>query len=146
MGQVRWSSPPWIIWWAIAMHLAWGFAIAVDASVLPVAILVGLHWLVALHIGGVALGILLIVAALLAAGSLLLGHRLSNRLSLALLLPQYALLVAAVIADIQSIASGKVDGNPVDRLLLFTALWPVMIAAVLHSFAIFERHVRWTNP
>lgn len=134
---------PYMIWWAILVHLAWGIALILDPSVAPVAILLGLHWILTLGVTGVTLGLLLLAAALLATWSLLAGRRLSNTMSLLLLMPQYALLVAALIADAQSTVTGDVDGREIDRMLLFTVLCPVMIAALLHSAAIVERHLTW---
>lgn len=137
------SRAAYIIWWAIGVHLAWGVALIVDPAVGPAAILVGLHWVIALGISGQLLGMFLIVAALLAAVSLLYTSRLSNIEALVMLLPQYALLVAAFVSDAQSIANGILLDKPIDRLLLFTALFPVMLAALLHSAAIIERHTTW---
>jgi hypothetical protein len=136
---------PYIIWWAIIVHVAWGIALISDPSIAPVAILVGLHWILGLGVQAPMLGGILIGAALLAMWSLVADTRLANHVSLLLLLPQYALLVAAFISDAQSVGSGVVDGNDVDRLLLLVVLCPVMIAAVLHSVAIIERHLRWTQ-
>lgn len=139
-------SQPWIIWWAVAVHVAWGVALLVDPSAAtPAVILVGLHWIIALDVEGPRLGIALLLAAVLALISLVADNRLSNRVSFLLLMPQYGLLVAAFLSDSQSVYSGVVAGRSVDRLLLFTALWPTMIAAALHSVAIVERHLSWTK-
>ena len=135
---------PWIIWWAIALHLAWGFALIANSSVFPLAIFVGLHWVRPLGIGAVTVGVLLITAALAAASGLLLDTRISRRSGLLLLMPQYAILLAAFVSDTQTVVTGFVDGREIDRVILFVVLWPVMIAAVLHSLAIVERHALWT--
>lgn len=139
------QNRPYIIWWAIAVHIAWGITLIVNPNVLPVAVLVGLHWVVNLGVSGPVLGIILICCAVLAVASLVLDKRLSNLLSLYLLLPQYALLVAAFISDTQSVFAGSVDGRQIDQTVLFIVLWPIMIAAILHSLAIIERHARWTS-
>lgn len=136
---------PYIIIWAIAVHIAWGIALLVDPYVAPVAILVGLHWVIDLGVEGSALGVALLFAAVLALISLLADKRLSNRVSFLLLMPQYALLVAAFISDLQSVVEGQVAGRNIDRPLLFTALWPMVVAALLHSVAIVERHLLWTR-
>lgn len=136
------GRPSYIIWWAIFVHLAWGSALMLDPGIVPVVILVGLHWIVALGLSGPSLGLLLVVAAIAAAISLILDRRqISNTKALLLLLPQYALLVAAFVSDTQSVLTGQVAGQQVDRLLLFTVLWPVMVAALLHTLAIIQRHV-----
>lgn len=139
------KSTPYIIWWAIAVHFAWGIALLLDPAVTPVVILVGLHWIIAFGIDGPTLGLLLLIAAAPATISLVAGMRLSNLVSFLLLMPQYALLVAAFVSDAQSITTGLVAGREVDRLVLFIALWPTMIAAALHSLAIVERHWTWKH-
>lgn len=137
---------PYIIIWAIAVHIAWGVALLVDPAAAPAVILIGLHWMISYGVDGPGLGVALLLAAGLALLGLLLGRRLSNLKALALLMPQFALLVAALISDSQSVFTGVLpDGREVDRVLLFTALWPTMIAAVLHSVAIVERHSAWTR-
>lgn len=136
---------PYIIWWAIAVHIAWGIALLVDPYVAPVAILVGLHWVIDFGIEGATLGVALLIAATLAMVSLLAAKRLSNGVAFLLLMPQYALLVAAFVSDLQSVVSGQVAGRDIDRPLLFTALWPMVVAALLHSVAIVERHLLWTR-
>jgi hypothetical protein len=134
-----------MIWWAVAVHVAWGQALLVDPAVTPIVILAGLHWIISLGVEGYTLGVALLVAAFLAVVSLLAGRRLSNSISFILLMPQYGLLVAAFVSDAQSVASGRVNEREIDRLLLFTALWPMMAAALLHSAAIVERHVLWNR-
>lgn len=136
---------PWIIWLAIVVHIAWGYALLVDPSIAPVVILVGLHWVLALGINAQVLGVLLIVAATLAAVGLVEDHRFSNRTALLMLMPQYALLLAAFFSDAQSVWTGYAGDREIDRLLLFTVLVTVMAMAVLHSAAIVERHLLWTR-
>lgn len=138
-------STPYIIWWAIAVHVAWGVGLFFDPTLRSIAILGGLHWLIAFGISEQLLGTVLVVAACAAAAGLLLGHRLSNGPALLLLLPQYALLVASVVSDAQSIITGTIGDRPIDRTLLFTALWPVIVAGLLHTIAISERHRRWNR-
>lgn len=146
MASASFSRPiSFMIWWAILVHLAWGIALIVDPGVLPIGILVGLHWLAALGLNGLLLGLMLIVAASVAAVGLMLGHRVPNYASLLMLMPQYALLIASFISDAQSCISGSVDGRDVDRIVLFVALWPIMVAAMLHSLAIIERHLNWNR-
>lgn len=137
---------PYIIVWAIAVHIVWGFALLVDPTATPAVILIGLHWVTALGVGGPLLGLLLLAVAVLALVSLIAGERLSNLISLGLLMPQFSLLVAAFFSDAQSSFTGVLpDGRQVDQIVLFTALWPTMVAAVLHSIAIVERHSAWTK-
>lgn len=136
---------PHIIWLAIIVHVAWGVALLVDPSIAPVVILVGLHWVMGLGVNAQVLGVLLLAAAALAAFGLIEEHRLSNRTELLMLMPQYALLLAALFSDVQTIWTGYVGDREIDRLLLFTVLVAVMAMAVLHSAAIVERHLLWTR-
>src|SRR5438045_8279782 len=108
-----------VIWWALAVHAAWGVALIINPSTLRLVILVGLHWFTKLGVGGPLLGAILIVAAVVAAIGLFAGKRVSNSVGLLLLMPQYALLLAAFVADAQSIVSGQVDDRPLDRIVLF---------------------------
>lgn len=140
---------PYVIWWAIFVHMAWGIALVYDSTITPLVVLVGLHWVSLLGIDSVELGYVLIVAAIMATVGILAENRLPNRICFLLLLPQYALLVAAFVSDTQTIVVGEITNTSgvvinVDRLVLFTVLCPVMIAAVLHSFAIIERFRLWT--
>jgi len=137
---------PYIIYWAIAVHIAWGLALLIDpVGATPAVILVGMHWIISLGVEGPRLGVALLFAASLALASLIAGKQLTNAVSFLLLMPQYGLLVAAFMSDSLSVYGGNVLGNPVDRVLLFTALWPTMIAALLHSAAIVERHLTWNR-
>lgn len=137
---------PYIIYWAIAVHMAWGFALVADPTVPPVAILVGLHWILALGLNSQIVGLLLIAAAATAAFGLYLDRRISSSASFLMLLPQYGILIASLVADVGSIISGEVADRSVDRLLLFTVLWPVIVAALFHSLAIIERQLAWNKP
>jgi len=137
---------PYIIWWAILVHITWGIALIIEPAIAPLAILVGLHWILALGISETITGITLITAAILAACSMMLGNRLSRQNSLLMLLPQYSILIAAFISDLQSIITGNVAGREVDHLVLFTVLAPLLIAAILHTIAIIERYLAWTPP
>lgn len=135
-----------MIYWAILVHVAFGIALLINPGVSAAVILVGLHWLVRLGVEGPTLGIALLLAAGVALVSLVLDRRLSNRTALLLLMPQFALLVAAFISDVQSVVTGVLpDGRKVDELVLFVALCPMMFAALLHSFAIVERHSQWNK-
>lgn len=141
----RRKSVPYVIWLAIGVHAVWGLALIADPLVAPAAILIGLHWFLALGIEGAPLGVVLFGASVLAGASLVVDQRIGRIASLGLLTPQYALLIAALVSDTQSVITSSVDGRTIDRLLLFTALWPVMLMALLHSASIVERHWTWSR-
>jgi hypothetical protein len=127
------------------MHMVWGIALLIEPSIIQLVVLVGLHWIVQIGVSAQIVGAMLVTAAILALFSLWADRALPKDLSLALLMPQYALLIAAFISDTQSIITGTVGTQDVDRLTLFTVLWPVMIACVFHSMAIIERHLSWKS-
>lgn len=137
---MRTYSPPYIIWWAIGLHLLWGTMLIVRPSIGDLAVLAGLDHVLTTGIPHQVAGAILLVAALLAAYGLLNERRFQNRTSLALLLPQYFFLLVAFFGDIQTVIVGEVAGRAVDRVILLTVLGPVVIAASLHTLAIYERH------
>lgn len=138
------AHTPYIIWWAILVHIVWGTVLLIDPSIAPLVILVGLHWILALGVPIATVGCVLIAAAILSTIGLVLDNKLSRRTGLLLLMPQYTILIAAFISDLQSIVIGQVSGREVDHLILFTVLAPILIAALLHSLAIIERYLPWT--
>jgi hypothetical protein len=139
----RSSHFPWVIVFAIALHYLWGVALIVQPSVSEIAIFAGLDRFISLGISAQALGIILVIAASLATRGLLMPP---NRKSLALLMPQYLLMVGALLSDTEALITGHVLGREaaVDRVVLATVLGPIIIAALCHSLAIIERHAfRW---
>lgn len=135
----------YILWWAIGVHAVWGVALLIDPGAGPLVILVGLHWMVAIGVTDGPLGGVLLAAAILASISLVQEERFSNRVALLLLMPQYMLLVGAMLADSWTIATGSIAGRDYDRIILLVALWPMIIGGILHSGAIIERHLQWTR-
>lgn len=140
-------SFPYIMWWAVCMHAAWGVALVFDPSISAIVVLVGLHWIIEAGLDGVMLGYLLVLVSVVAGVALCLGRRISSRTALMLVLPQQFLLISALISDSTTIITDRVNGQPAafSQLILFTVLFPVMSAAVLHSAALIERHRAWNN-
>lgn len=138
---------PTVILLAILIHLTWGAALILNPiAESAAAILGGFHWMLSYGVEARWLGSVLLAGALLALAGLLLDTRLPNGAALALLMPQFGLLIASFLSDSQSVASGVLpDGRVVDQLVLFTALCPVMFMALLHTLAIIERHSTWTR-
>ncbi len=135
-----------MIWWAIAVHLGFGVCLIARPVLATVSIFVGLDRITnTLGLPSVWLGVILICAALVAALGLLLEDYIPPRVSLLMLGPQYVILIGALFSDVDTIRLGEVSGRSVDRVVLFALLWPIIIAAVLHSCAIYERYThRWT--
>lgn len=135
---------PWMIVWAIGVHLMWGIGLWVNDQVATLVLLVGLnHFIDEAHISPHLLGSLIALAALLAIIGLFLEGSASPRTVLALLLPQYGLMIVALLSDSIILVHGLKTsaGVPIDRVLLFTILGPMMFAALLHTASIIERFV-----
>lgn len=141
---------PWAIWAAISLHALYGYELISHPKVVSLLILVGLNHLSDLG-GTLLLGWVLIVACSLATIGLLSEKKLSQRLCFLLVFPQYALMLVALTSDAQVIIGGyhttattTTQSVPVDRNIIITALWPVMVIAFFHTLAILERYVaRW---
>lgn len=142
--RVRDFTRPYIIWWAILLHVVWGVSILFRPSIITLGILVGINRLTDVGLSSMQVGSVLLIAALLALIALILDHRIPRHISISLLAPQYFILVLAFISDIEVLYYGEVRNQSVDRIVLFTVLFPVMIGAVLHTLAIYERYTRWT--
>lgn len=137
----------WIIYWAVAVHTVWGVALLLDPNVAKIVILVGLHEFVKAGVPEWVLGTGLILVSALALIGLLSSRIQSRNTSLCLLMPQYAVLMTSLFSDLWTVLAGlnSATGTAVSRPILLIVLWPVMAAAILHSIAIVERHLRWTR-
>lgn len=142
------TTQPWMLWWAVGLHFIWGWALLVRPTAGNLTVFVGLNRLVTdVGISSTILGLFLIVASLLAAAGLLLEGKIP-RLALVSLLPQYALLLIALLSDLEVVVTAKnpATGQYVDRVLIISIIGPLMWAAILHTFAILERFVlRWSR-
>lgn len=134
---------PWMIVWAIGVYYLWAVTLLVNQQVGQLTILVGLNWFVKVGISPHALAVFLIFAASAALLGLLLEPRALPRPVLALLLPQYGLMLAAFLSDAQFIirAVNPVTQSHIDRWLLLAILGPMMFAGFLHTLSIIERFV-----
>lgn len=144
IGQVQY---PLILWWATIVHVGLGTAILIDNRASAVLLLVGLQN-VAIHLGATEIGIILILFSFMAAFGLFMEHKLSRALIIALLFPQYVLLIACFLSDIWIFVDGyeNSSGNQIPRAIIFAALWPVMAGAILHTVGIVERYFwKWTT-
>jgi hypothetical protein len=111
-----------------------------------VLVLIGVDWITSIGIGPTALGIILIVVSVLAGGGLLFETRIEHAgrrgvwLIGALLCPQYFIVLAAFISDLNTLSAGSFHGQDVERWLLLCALAPVVWGALLHTASILERY------
>lgn len=134
---------PWMVVWGICVHLMWGMSLWFNAQVGKLTILVGLQRLQGIGLNDQELGGVLIAVALLALWAIINEETFRPRALLAMLLPQYGLLVMALLSDAQVIIESKNPntGAYISPVLLVTILGPVMIAALLHTLSIIERFV-----
>lgn len=141
------GQQPLIIWWAVLTHLIWGIAMIKQPPISKLGILVGVDRYIDLGIPVRLIGAILLTAGLMAAIGLILdgSHLLSRRTSMLMLAPQYFLLVSAFFTDGQTILASSVHDIHVGHTILIAILGPIVIAAVLHTIAVYERYSRWIS-
>ncbi len=127
--------PVAIIWCAIALHVLWGCLLLINDQALGATALHAFAGLPRL----LTSAILFAVAALAAVGVSLRGPR---RLTLALLLPQQAVLsISAMSAVIAVITSRYGDGVPRPWYFILADQAPVILTMVLHTIAVVQLHM-----
>ncbi len=135
---------PWMIVWAIGVHVMWGVALWTNKQAASLVLLVGLnHFIDDAHISARILGSALVIAALLAIVGIAIEGIAKPRTILAFLLPQYGLMIVALLSDAWIMCHGlkSAQGVEINRVLLMTILGPMMLAAALHTLSIIERFV-----
>lgn len=133
---------PWMIWWAIALHIVWGVLLLTDSNTARLAILVGLNRLIDLGISDTIVAIIIITAALIATFGLLTEGKMPWRWSLCFLMPQYAVVMQALLSALYSVYEGEVMDRQIDRDILVAVLAAIILGAVFHSASILERYWR----
>lgn len=139
---------PWMLWWIVGVHLSWGIALVVHPKTLDALVLIGVDWITGWGLSAWLIGGLLITVSAMAAVGLLAEPTLRREptpaslwLLVGLLCPQYFVVLAAMISDLNLIAEGSFNGRDVDRWLLLGALAPVVWGALFHTASILERYV-----
>lgn len=137
------SRAPLIIVYAILLHAGYGFLLVFFDVPQAIALIGGYDWL--LNLGQDSAGMILILLAFLAAMGLVLGSRISRLESAALFLPQYSVLLYALIMGVVKLVDGievtNSQGATVDVPFATTAaaLGPICVAAALHTVALAAR-------
>lgn len=136
---------PWMIWFAISLHLVYGSALIIwPATTTALAILGGFDHLIAAF-GATATGCILFGFASIAAIGVSFEQRLGKAPAILLLMPQYSLLLYAFTASIVTITQGMEvhsrSGGIVEvmRELIFIGVAPICLTAVWHTAAILAR-------
>lgn len=130
------------------VHTGLGIAIIADNRASAVLILVGLDRMTK-SLNLTEMGILLISFSMLACLGLTSEERLSRKFVIALLFPQYVLLIASFMSNVWLIAGGyeNAAGQHVPTSVVFSALWTAMVGAILHTLGIVERYFwKWNIP
>lgn len=137
---------PWMLWWAVGLHLVWAFVLVAFPETATLAVIVGLHPFLELGLTPDLVGIALFVAAALAGLGLVLETRIGLQATLAFLAPQYLILVIAFVSDVYLFVAGEYQGRRIDRETILVILWPLAWGALLHTLAILDRYLlRWRS-
>jgi hypothetical protein len=132
--------PVAIIWCAIVLHVVWGCLLLINDKALGATALHAFRGMPRL----LTAAILFAVAAMAAVGVTLRGPR---RLTLALLLPQQAILtISAMSAVVAVITSRYGDGVPRPWYFILADQAPVILTMVLHTIAVVQLHMTGDAP
>jgi uncharacterized membrane protein YgcG len=127
--------PVAIVWCAVALHLLWGCLLLVSGRVLGATALHAFAGLPRL----LTAGIMFSVAAMAAVGVTRHGPR---RVTLALLLPQQAVLSISAMSAVSAVAESKYgDGVPRPWYFILADQAPVIMTMVLHTIAVVQLHL-----
>jgi hypothetical protein len=128
-------KPLAIIWCAIALHLLWGCLLVINDRALGATALHAFAGLPRL----LTAAIFLTVAALAAVGIIWRGPRWAT---LALLLPQQAVLTISAMSAITAVITGRYgDGVPRPWYFILADQAPVILTMVLHTVAVVQLHM-----
>lgn len=150
----RFLYQPPMIWYAITLHWLYGGGLILAPRSQTLAILGGFQQFID-PLGTTGTGILLITVATIAAIGLLIDGFfgiMSRLLLLTSLLPQYMILLFALVTGLYKIAFGlevfsQTQGTniKVDDALVIIGLGPICLAALWHSVAIIIR-IAYESP
>ena len=126
---------PWMIVFAIALHLAWGSLLICSSGTAYVTAINR----TAADVDRQLLGAAMIGAALLATYSLMRGHQHRPIVGLALLIPQQFLLMLSAANAITAVSlSAFGDGVVRERTFILADQFPGMLATLLHTLAVLD--------
>jgi hypothetical protein len=134
---------PWILWWATIVHLVLGTLLILHPEVASVSVLIGLHIFLEAGMSPQFLGAITLFAGLCSVCILLTEHQRTLTQIVIGIMPQYMLVFVSFMADAHIVVSGEFMGRPVPFPTAMAGLWPIMCAALMHTFAIIERYMPW---
>jgi hypothetical protein len=127
--------PVAVIWCAIALHLLWACLLLVNDRALGATALHAFAGVPRLLTAAMLFG----VAAMAAIGVLRDGSR---RMTLALLLPQQAVLSISAMSAVTAVVDGRYgDGVPRPWYFILADQAPVILTMVLHTIAVVQLHL-----
>lgn len=141
---------PYMLWAAVGLHSIIGTALIFSEQAVRFLVLSGLNILFEIEANGShqaqVLGGSLVAISALAAFGLVQEKRLPRWAVLALLLPQYLVLLLSFVSTLYVIADGDYRGNEFDRLAALSALSATLVIAFLHTAQILDRYaLRWSR-
>lgn len=142
--KLRQRDLPFMLFWAVGVHLGFGLALLSNKHVPSLSVLLGLHVWGDL-LGATIFGLILIMFGLLALTGLLFEGQLSRKQVLAFLAPQYCVIFSGFCVATYILEQGSFHGRPFDFWVGFAGLWSGMVAAMLHTWAVLNRYVWGTN-
>lgn len=140
------KSIPWMLWWAIFVHIIWGVTLELYPTYIEsLVVFGGLSPLVDI-LGPKFAGALLISAALIASFGLVNEGRLGLLNTLLTLAPQYFLLLVTICYDWYLLWSGEYMDREIHRSIIIVVLAALQIGAIFHTLNIMERYWwRWSR-
>jgi hypothetical protein len=127
--------PVAIIWCAIALHVLWGCLLLVNDRALGATALHAFAGMPRLLTAALLFG----VAAMAVVGVVWDGPR---RMTLALLLPQQAVLSISAMSAVTAVVNGQYgDGVPRPWYFILADQAPVILTMVLHTIAVVQLHL-----
>lgn len=134
--NARYFAHPWVIYYAIFLHLTWGLLLLFTAA--------PLH---STPVGAVYKAVpnrfTLAVVLIQVGGMALVGiRRQRDMVGLVFVLPQQGVLTISAVAGVVASMSGHyLDGTAAGNWHIFADQLPTMLAAIFHTLAIIDLHV-----
>lgn len=147
-----WLRLPWMILFAISLHWVYGAGLILWGSQDAAIPLLGGYQQPIDYVGVVATGWMLLIVATIALFGLVFDRWFCRWLSLALLAPQYFVLLLALGACADLIVNGYTATTSsgrvvtVDRQVILVALAPIFLASFWHTLAILQRVIDPQTP
>lgn len=138
-------NKPWMIWFAISLHLLYGLGLIIWPSINVVAIIGGFQHLLE-WFGKTGCGVVLTFVAVAAIVGLYLENRVTRWIGIILLMPQYIVLLLALFSGLILLIDGfyftSSTTGQTTKLPAYTVIagiGPICLAAFWHTLAILSK-------